>query len=442
MDILFARGETYKAELSHALDKGDKFTVKLHSQDTDHEMSNHLFRDRPDAMKRNALADVDASGLQLHYQHQAWTIGLDVDEATHNTDIINPTKGMFYVYNFNDVERDRRSAFVEFDGAISDSWKVKSGVRVTHVEMDAGTVDSSMVMMNANVATLRDDFNNSDRSQDDTLLDIAWVMTHSLSETLDVELGLARKERAPSYQERYLWLPLQSTSGLADGNNHIGNVDLDPETAYQLELGLDWHTPKAAVSPRVFYHHINDYIQGTAVPMSNMPAIMVSTMMGGDTTPLQFNNVDAKLYGFDTNWFVALTNDWQLDGTVSYVRGKRRDTSDDLYRIAPLTARTMLSYNQMNWHVGIEAVTVAKQRHVSTENEEEKTSGYGLINLSGSYSPNSQMKINAGINNLFDRSYQDHLAGYNRNNTSADIAVGERLYGLGRSAYVNLSLSW
>jgi iron complex outermembrane receptor protein len=85
---------------------------------------------------------------------------------------------------------------------------------------------------------------------------------------------------------------------------------------------------------------------------------------------------------------------------------------------------------------------VAKQRHVSTENEEEKTSGYGLINLSGSYSPNSQMKINAGINNLFDRSYQDHLAGYNRNNTSADIAVGERLYGLGRSAYVNLSLSW
>jgi iron complex outermembrane receptor protein len=52
------------------------------------------------------------------------------------------------------------------------------------------------------------------------------------------------------------------------------------------------------------------------------------------------------------------------------------------------------------------------------------------------------MKINAGINNLFDRSYQDHLAGYNRNNTSADIAVGERLYGLGRSAYVNLSLSW
>jgi iron complex outermembrane receptor protein len=176
--------------------------------------------------------------------------------------------------------------------------------------------------------------------------------------------------------------------------------------------------------------------------MSNMPAIIVSTMMGGDTTPLQFNNVDAKLYGFDTNWFVALTNDWQLDGTFSYVRGKRRDTSDDLYRIAPLTARTMLSYNQMNWHVGIEAVTVAKQRHVSTENEEEKTSGYGLINLSGSYSPNSQMKINAGINNLFNRSYQDHLAGYNRNNTSADIAVGERLYGLGRSAYVNLSLSW
>ena len=65
------------------------------------------------------------------------------------------------------------------------------------------------------------------------------------------------------------------------------------------------------------------------------------------------------MYGLDANWFATLSDEWQLDGTVSYVRGERRDTSDNLYRIAPLTARTMLSYVQATWRVGVEAETVA-----------------------------------------------------------------------------------
>ena len=48
------------------------------------------------------------------------------------------------------------------------------------------------------------------------------------------------KTRAPSYIERYLWIPLNVNAGLGDGNNYIGNIDLDPEWSNQFELGLDW----------------------------------------------------------------------------------------------------------------------------------------------------------------------------------------------------------
>ncbi|MFT7413529.1 MAG: iron complex outermembrane receptor protein, partial [Methylophagaceae bacterium] len=216
------------------------------------------------------------------------------------------------------------------------------------------------------------------------------------------------------------------------------------ETAYQAELGLDWHTAKAGISPRVFYHHINDYIQGVAIPTSNMAAIGVSTMMGGDTTPLQYQNVDAKLYGMDANWFATLSDEWQLDGTVSYVRGERRDTNDSLYRIAPLTARTMLSYVQTNWRLGVEVETVASQNKVSTENEEQKTSGYTVFNLMGNYEATKALTLSAGVNNVFDRNYQDHLGGYNRIsiNDNPDIAQGERLPGLGRSVYAGVNFNW
>ncbi len=423
MDIMTIRGEVLKAGIKQQLDNGGEITARIHYQDVYHRMDNFSLRPR-DSMFRQNDTDVLARGIQLGYSLNDWRFGLEADSAEHNADISDPANAMFFVQNFNEVERDRLSAFGEWDGVINDNWQMRSGLRLTHVKTDAGRVNTNMAGM---PAMLRDQFNAADRSQDDTLAELALDFTRTLSSKLDMTLGFARKERAPSYQERYLWLPLEATSGLADGNRYVGNIELDPETAYQFEWGLDWHSPVFALSPRLFYHHINDYIQGVA---------------GGPMDSLQFRNVDARLYGLDANWLWAMTDHWQLDGTVSYVRGKRRDTSDNLYRIAPLTARTRLSYIQPDWRVGFEAVTVAAQNKVSSENEEEKTSGYAFFNLSGEYEVTQSLRLQGGINNLLDRHYRNHLGGYNRASGNEDIAVGERLPGLGRSVYVGLKLDW
>jgi iron complex outermembrane receptor protein len=424
MDIIWIRGETAKVGVKQQLGNGGELSARLNYQDTEHRMDNYSLRPR-DVMFRYNDADVNAKGLQLQYSQAEWRFGVDADMAEHNSTISDPTNTAFFVENFNNVERNRFSAFGEWNGALNDNWDMQSGLRLTRVDSDSDRVNSSMGMLN----TLRDSFNNADRSKQDTLADIALTFTRHLNSALDLQLGVARKERAPSYVERYLSAPLQSTSGLADGKTYLGNLDLDPETAYQFELGIDWHESSFALSPRVFYHHVNDYIQGTAA--GTPPA-----------ADLQFNNVDAKLYGIDTNWLWAMTSQWQLDGTVSYVRGERRDTDDNLYRIAPLTARTQLSYIQPDWRIGFEAVTVAAQNKVSAENDEEKTGGYAYYNLSGQYQVSQTLSVQAGVNNLFDRKYRDHLGGYNRAMGNDDIAVGERLPGLGRSLYVGLNLNW
>ncbi|MDC9725847.1 MAG: TonB-dependent receptor, partial [Gammaproteobacteria bacterium] len=108
---------------------------------------------------------------------------------------------------------------------------------------------------------------------------------------------------------------------------------------------------------------------------------------------------------------------------------------------APLTARTMLSYVQTEWRVGFEAVTVAAQNKVSDENDEDKTAGYAVFNLNGNYQPTEMITLTAGVNNLFDREYQNHLGGYNRISDN-DINQGDRLPGLGRSAYVGVNVNW
>lgn len=429
MDILFARGERYKTAFSQILDNGDKLSLRLNYQDADHLMNNFSLRPGPmPAMQRQTYTDVIAYGLQLHYQHQNWLFGLETDIAEHNATIFNPTNDAFRLTNFNQVTRDRYSMFAEWQGDLNANWSMQAGGRYSKIHSDADRVSAAGLMgpMAAMMQMRADAFNAEDRSQQDDLLDAAVTLNRVLRPDLDLIIGAARKQRAASYQERYLWFPAESTSGLADGNTYLGEIRLDPETAYQFELGLDWHRPTVGISPRLFYHHVNDYIQG------------VATAQAGT---LQFSNVDARLYGFDTTWYLALNNQWQLDGSVSYVRGERRNSDDNLYRIAPLTNRIQLSYIQPDWQLALGMVNVAAQNRVSSENTEQKTSGYSLFHLTGQYQLDKALTVYAGIDNLFDRRYQDHLGGYNRVQNS-DIAIGDRLYGVGRSAYLAVNYNW
>ena len=50
--------------------------------------------------------------------------------------------------------------------------------------------------------------------------------------------GVSRKSRSPAYQERYLWLPLQATAGLADGRTYTGNLDLGLSIATEAQDSL------------------------------------------------------------------------------------------------------------------------------------------------------------------------------------------------------------
>lgn len=446
MDIIWATGENYSGNFANEFANGGKLSMKGYHQEGEHRMSNNTLRTPNNPMMlRYADTDVKASGFGVSYAQSGWTVGADADQSDHNANIFASNNPMFLVNNYKDVERDRYSIFAEKQFKTG-SWTLDAGARYTRVEMDAGKVASSMasaptpMMMRMRVSALRDAFNNADRKQSDSLVDIVFNATKTLSPSLDLQLGVARKNRAASYQERYLWLPLESTAGLADGNNYMGNVGLNNETAYQLELGFDWHSPRAAFSPHIFYHRINDYIQGT--PNMIAAANMLSNMMAPGKTVLQFNNVDAELYGFDANWFVALSDEWQLDGTVSYVQGKRRDTNDYLYRIAPLTARTRVSYHQSQWHVGLEAVMAANKSQVSQENKEKETSGYTLFNVNAAYQPHENVNIYASVNNVFDRGYENHLGGYNRIKDNPDVAQGARLPGLGRSISIGVNLDW
>ena len=454
MDIIYSEALSTRVGLKMNIDKNHDLEVYVSAQEGEHRMDNFSLRaapmmmgmgmgmGMPMPMKRISDAEVDSLGYGMKYTlpmtQGSLVLGFDGDATTNSSTITDPNSAMWYVENFNEAERNRSGVFAEWEGSATDALTVLVGARVTRVEMDSAKVSSSMAMMMPMSAAgqLASRFNSDDRNQKDNNLDVVLNTSYAVSDTLSLEAGVAQKTRSPGYQERYLWMPLESTGGLADGNSYVGDIHLDPEVAHQLELGFSWDNQSAYLKPRAFYHNVSDYIQG--IPATDSTVIAASMM---DMTPLQYANVDAVLYGFDAPFGYQLSDKVSLDGQVSYVRGERDDIDDNLYRIAPLNGLLALSYTENNWALIGEVEGFAAQDDVSATNSEKETAGYGLVNLKGSYRPQHNLELTAGIENVMDKQYVQHLAGYSRVDVGA-ISKGDRLPGEGRNLFITASLEW
>ena len=433
MDIIFfnttmAQGE-YRGELN-----GYTLHGLVYWSDVNHAMSNYELRSVPAAMTRLNNATSQGKGYRADSAFAVGTgtllVGADGHLDQHNSTVTDPVNNpALRVDNFNDVQRNIYGFFAEWNGAFAQGWNAQLGARYNRVDMDAGTVAATMMMANA----LQTRFNNADRSKIDNNIDLLAKLVHPLSRQLSLEIEAGRKTRSPSYQERYLWFPIEATNGLADGNTYVGDIDLDPEVAYEVGTGFDWHGPRFYVEPRVFYRYVDNYIQG--VPATDPLVLAVNP------SALQFANVDATLYGADAPWGMTLNDNWSLDGVVSYVRGKRDDISDNLYRIAPLNGRLTLTYRRNNWWTAAEGVAYADQDKVSKTNRESKSDGYQLLNLRAGVELTHNLVVKAGVDNVFDKEYADHLSGINRVN-GTDVPLGERIPGYGRNYYASLQLSY
>lgn len=446
MDIESIEGELFN--VSYNFDNSDELQIALsiYGSDLEHSMSNYHLRSAPAPMmqRRNDVSSDNLGGklsTTLRDNDGAWILGYDGFSEEHDSNISNPNNPMFFVANFNNAKREVLGAFLERQHNFNQQWRAEFGIRYNRVTMDADEVNGTPASMMPPAQQLRDNFNSSDRSQNDTNLDLVAKTWFEVNDSSTWYIGVAQKHRSPSYLERYLWLPLEATGGLADGLTYTGNLDLDPERAREMEFGLDFSNNGLTLSPRFFYKKIDNYIQGT--PSTVAPALMFVTMMNSNNgtsnpSPLQFTNVDAELYGFDLDWAWRLSDHWSLSGLINYVRGTRGGgSSDDLYRIPPLNATFRLGYAANEWAAEVENIVYAEQDEVSAANNEQATDGYGVININATWQATSALQFAVGVDNVFDRQYEDHLSGYNRA-SNPDIATRARLPGYGTNLFARL----
>ena len=436
MDIRYIESQLYGASFGREVSPDLNIQARVGYNDVDHVMDNFSIRPAPDTpmqyRQNRAGGDGFVYALESAYAMGDFslTAGIDGRLASHDSLITNPNNAMFFIHNFNDVKRDVVSVFSAIGRESVDSaWEF--GLRYVDVSTDAGEVSFGglMDMMGMNAAQLADAFNAADRNLSFANVEVVVKYSRQLTGDLAFNVDVGSKSRAPSYQELYLWLPLQATGGLADGRSYIGNLGLSAERSNEIVLGIDWTSERFSISPQAYFRNVADYIQG--VPAAVMPANMLATMMSGEGA-LQFQNVDAEIFGLDLGWHYSLTPRLGVEGSVSYTRGRRTDVADNLYRLPPLNASVALSFADSAWSLRGEVIAYDRQDRVSAFNDELPTAGYGVVNAAFSWNASPRVRIDIEASNLFDRGYQDHLAGVNRVR-DVDIPPGERLWGAERT---------
>ena len=447
MDIGFIDAAWYRLGYRYNVGEAEYFAINWFGNSNQHAMDNFSQRmAMSENMARENNADAIAQGLDAKYvmplDSGELEFGAYLHHSRNNSVITNPNNSMFFVDNFTNAERDTASIYAQWT-VNREVYSSTYGARYTFITMDAGEAGSNMVMMNPAVATLVSNFNTAERDENYNMLDLAATTRYHASDSLDIVLGISQKNRAPTYFERYTWLPLGISGGMADGFNYIGNLDLDNETARKLDMGIDYTYQNWTISPRLFYQDIEDYITGS--PSTNMAANMVSTMMAG-TAPFQWTNTDAVIKGADMTVQGQLSENLSVRAVATIQHGNRDDIDDALFRIAPEQLTTTVQWNTQVFDAPLQMQLTSElagaQNHISALQSEAPTAGYGLFHISGLLTlfdnARSNLQVTATIHNLFDKQYAPHTAGINRV-MNADVEVGERVPAAGREWHLSLN---
>lgn len=323
----------------------------------------------------------------------------------------------------NDATRSRIGSYLEWQKSWSEQWTSLVGVRNDTVWSDTDNIETFFPLAAADAAA----FNARSHYRIFPDFDGMISVRYKPDEHSNYELAFARKTRAPSLLELYLYTPFAASAGASDGRTYLGNLDLEPEVSHQVALTGDWHRDGWGLKVTPYYNFVSDYIQGTPI----------SRLVNG-LPVLQYENVDrADLYGVDAEAHYDLTKEFSLHGQLSYVRGIDRDNGDNLYQIPPLHGILSLEYDSGAWHSAVEGVLAARQDKVSAYNGETPSPGYALLNLRAGYTFRQHLNVELSLENLFDKRYSNHLAGVNRV-LDSDVPVGARLPAAGRSVGVSV----
>ncbi|MBF0339639.1 MAG: TonB-dependent receptor plug domain-containing protein [Magnetococcales bacterium] len=459
-----------------------KLDTQLHWQNTEHQMD--VRGDK--TLGRNMIMPMNTDGTNLGYLIKAeidlskrdtvrignefnrftlddwWPASSSQSNSACNTG--NPATSTCSMapgtlWNIRDGQRSRLGTFLEWNARWDARWSTLLGGRNDIVWMNTGNVAGyNTNPAAAGMASYAGDaaaFNARDRAKQDVNFDMTALLRFEPDAASAYEGGYARKTRSPNLYERYLWIYSSAMSSrmnsqVGDANGYSGNINLEPEVAHTLSLTGAWHDPGRKnweIKATPYFTRVQDFIDADRCSAANTTNSTACNAANANKTSglvnLQYANHDAQLYGLDLSGRAtlgSLTNigSFGLSGKAGYVHGENLDSHDALYHLMPFNTTLTLEHTREAWKNSLEFQFVTPKERVSSTRDELKTGGYGLVNYRTGYQW-SQVRLDAGVDNLLDQFYNAPLGGVY---WVGDATGATPVPGMGRSFYLGLTVAF
>lgn len=224
-----------------------------------------------------------------------------------------------------------------------------------------------------------------------------------------------------------------------DGLLTVPNVNLKPEYAYNGELGITkfFKNKRNQIAVNGFYTLLNNYISRATFVVNNDNSTTDenTVIYDGDevTTIANVNGGTAYIYGGTIDASFVPINNFTVKGNITYTKGKTNDTDNYLPSISPLFSTIGITYNKnkidagLNWRYSTkknaDEYSPGGEDNLSqspiidpnpTIDDDEYyigTPSWNILNASFGYQVNETVKIQFGLDNIFDIHYKEFASG-------------------------------
>ncbi len=382
---------TVEAGWLHAIE------AQLYRNDVDHIMDNYSVRPfTPSMMMPNPAASNPTrlteggrlTGTLVVGDATQATLGVDTqrnDHALRST--MNQTMTPFESMAFTtDGEFVQEGLFAEVEHTLTDTTRLSAGARADFWEV----TDNRAMLRNGMMMVA----NPTAGAVDKRTLGSGFArMERDITPAQQVLVGIGHSQRNADYWERF------STQSVAT----LSGFTIAPEQTTQLDAGWQYRHETINTTVSLYLADIHDYI-------------LIDTTVAGKVGKAVSRRIDARTWGGEADVAWTLATHWTLSGTLAVAYGDNGTDGTDLAQMSPLEARFGLNYRQPSWSAGTLLRLVDRQDRVDpgrgnvVGQDIGTTAGFGVFSLNASWTPVSAITLSAGIDNLFDKTYAEHLS--------------------------------
>ena len=219
------------------------------------------------------------------------------------------------------------------------------------------------------------------------------------------------------------------------GNVTVPNINVTPEFAYNAELGVQkyFNDKKFRFGANIYYTLLDNYIQRDFIYNEDGSKKQIEFDGEFGNAVSNQNKKTAYITGFTANYLGKISDAWNTSGFLTYTKGRTYDTKEPMSSIPPLFGQFELNYNSDKIQLGA-AIRFNSKKDIEDFNITEGIDNHDLtpivdanatedtdiyfgtpswltLGLNGRYEVNTNISLQARLDNLLDQHYIEFASG-------------------------------